>query len=179
MSWMEQLAQLWRRFWHWHVLANIRRNHAVEHATIHLLSARLPGTKLAGRSTSRGFYVYGDVPITLLEQAVREAVVRLRRGEHELALHPHCGTNLVAASTLAGFATALAMVGRRRRWWDRLLAALAAALAALTVAQPLGYWLQEHVTTEASIPEADIVHIRRFSVGRMPVHFVRMRYTES
>ena len=177
MTVVKRALAWWQRFWHWPVLANIRRNHAVEHATIHLLSARLPGVKLAGRSTSRGFYVYGNVPTLMLEEAVREALIRLRRGEHDLALHPHCGTNLVTASALAGVATALSMAGKRRQWGDKLLAALAAALAALDVAQPLGYWLQEHVTTEAAIPEADIVHIRRFEVGRVPVHFVRMRYT--
>ncbi len=165
------------RIWRLPFLANIRRNHALEHATIHLLSARLPGVRLAGRSTSRGFYIYGDVPTPLLETTVREAMHRLQAGEHDLALHPHCGTNLATASVLTGLATAVSVMGRRRRWWDKLLTALPTALAALTLAQPLGYWVQEHVTTEAQLPQADIVHIQQFRWRRMTVHFVRMRYT--
>lgn len=168
-----------RWLWNMPPLRNTRRNHAVEHATIHILTARLPGVRLAGRSTARGFYIYGDVPTHLLEEAVREAIARLQQGEHRLALHPHCGTNLVTASTLAGVATAVALAGKHRRWWDKLLASLAAATAALTVAQPLGYWAQEYLTTDARLPQADVVHIRRFQTRYITVHFVRIRYTDT
>ena len=162
--------------WVWNLkpLLHTRRNHAIEHATIHLLSARLPGVRMAGRSTPRGFYIYGNVPTDLLEQAVREAIARLRRGEYRLALHPHCGTNLVTASVLAGVATVFSVAGRRRRWWDKLLAGLAAATVAVAAAQPLGYWVQEHITTDAAVAAAELAHIRRLRAGGMTIHFVRI-----
>lgn len=163
-----------RRLWNVGPLLNTRRNHAIEHATIHLLSARLPGVRMAGRSTHRGFYIYGEVPTHVLEETVREAISRLQQGEHNLAIHPHCGTNLVTASVLAGVATVISAAGRRRRWWDKILAGLAAATVALAAAQPLGYWIQEHVTTDAIIRRAELAHIRRFQVGGMSVHFVRL-----
>ncbi len=162
------------RLWNLKPLINTRRNHAIEHATIHLLSARLPGVRMAGRSTHQGFYVYGDVPTEMLAQAAREAIARLRGGDYRLALHPHCGTNLVTASVLAGLATVFSVAGKRRQWWDKLLAGLAAATAALAAAQPLGYWVQEHITTDATIGMAELAHIRKFHVGGMTVHFVRV-----
>ncbi len=160
--------------WNAGPLRNTRRNHAIEHATIHLLSGRVSGTRIAGRSNPRGFYIYGNVPTEMVEHAAREAIARLQRGEHELAIHPHCGTNLVTASVLAGMTTAFALAGKRRRWWDKLLSALVVTALALAASQPLGYWLQEHVTTEATISQADVAHIRRFQMGNMTVHFVRI-----
>ncbi len=173
---MKKVLGRLRGVWNIPPLLNTRRNHAIEHATIHLLSSRLPGVRMAGRSTPFGFYVYGDVPTEMLEQATREAIALLQRGESHLAIHPHCGTNLVTASTLAGVATVLSVAGRRRRWWDKVMAALAAATVALAAAQPLGYWVQEHVTTDPAVPSAQIVHIRRTRVGNMPVHFVRIAH---
>ncbi len=173
---MRDIRRVFRYLWHRSWIADARRNHAIEHATIHLLSGRLPHKQIAGRSTPHGFYIYGEVPTDLLEQTVREAIFRLQSGERQLAIHPHCGTNLVTASIMAGVATVLASAGRKRRWWDKLLAALVATTVALTVAQPLGYWVQEHITTESSLGRTELVHIRRLSSIRIPVHFVRIAH---
>jgi hypothetical protein len=88
-------------------LLRIRRNHALEHATIHLLSARPVRTLLVGRSDSRGFYLMGEVPTDDVESAVLQALARLRAGEARLAVHPNCGTNLVTGAALAGTASFL------------------------------------------------------------------------
>jgi len=61
----------------------VRRNHALEHATIHVLvRRRRPHKRLmvAGRSTDRGFFVYGAVDTDELHMAVSEALARLRGG---------------------------------------------------------------------------------------------------
>jgi len=157
-------------------IAHTRQNHAIEHATIHLLSGRLPGVRLAGRSTPFGFHLYGDVPTEWVERTVPQAIHRLQAGEHALAVHPHCGTNLVTASTLAGVAAMLAIAGKKRRWWDRIPAALAATTVALAAAQPVGYWAQQNVTTDARVPNARVVHIQRRQVGNMTVHYVRIAH---
>ncbi len=166
------LTHPWRFSW----VAHMRRNHAIEHATIHLLSSRLPHVSIAGRSTPRGFYIYGHVPIDVLEQAAREAIARLKAGESRLAVHPHCGTNLVTASVMAGIATVLASAGRKRRWWDKVFTALAATTVALAAAHPLGYWIQEHITTDATLDRVELVHIRRLGSTKMPIHFVRIAH---
>ncbi|MCK4740661.1 MAG: hypothetical protein KAS80_00085, partial [Anaerolineales bacterium] len=59
-------------------LSRIRRNHGLEHATIHILSQQFPNRRFIGRSNTRGFFLYGDVPADALESAVQEALRRLR-----------------------------------------------------------------------------------------------------
>ena len=68
--------------------SRVRRNHGLEHATIHVLSERYPNTTFIGRSDGKGFYIYGQVATDVLRAAVNEALTRLRNGEHSLAIHP-------------------------------------------------------------------------------------------
>ncbi len=151
-------------------LSRVRRNHAIEHATVHVLTARDPSLRLVGRADSSGFNIYGDIPTDQLESAAHEALERLQRGERMLAVHPRCGTNLVAAGLLTGMAAALAL-GRRpslRRVPDAILATTLAAF----VAQPLGMTLQEHVTTSPDAEGAHIAGIRQDKMGRLKVQHV-------
>ena len=44
------------------VIGSVRRNHALEHATISVLAKKLGReTRLVGRATRNGFYLYGDM----------------------------------------------------------------------------------------------------------------------
>ena len=72
----------------------IRQNHALEHATITILSGMVPDLRVSARSSSNGFIVFGDVDLGMLRRALDEALRRLQAGEAELAIHPNCGTNL-------------------------------------------------------------------------------------
>jgi len=157
-------------------LLRLRRNHALEHATIHLLSARVPRTLLIGRSDARGFYLAGEVATEALQQTVHQALARLRAGEAGLAVHPNCGTNLMTGAILAGSASFLvAGLTRRRRWSDWLdqwpVALLAAALS-LVAAQPLGTALQRRVTTAAQPGGLRILSVRRLRARTPTLHRV-------
>ena len=79
----------------------LRRNHALEHATIVVMMEREPGRKLNGFSTDDGFFVQGVRSISEVESAAREAMRRLQNGEKRLAIHRNCGTTIVAANLLA------------------------------------------------------------------------------
>jgi hypothetical protein len=129
----------------------VRQNHAIEHATVTLLSRRIPGVSLVGRSDLQGFILFGDVETHVIEEAATEAVARLQAGEANLAVHPNCGTNLVTAGVLSGLAATLAVSGRNRSWGDRIPASLLAATLALIVAVPAGRWVQENVTTSPHV----------------------------
>lgn len=158
-------------------ISRIRRNHGLEHATIHLLSARHPRTLLVGRSDPSGFFLYGQVSTGAVEAAAHEALARLQRGERNLAVHPNCGTSLLTAGTLASGAVFVSVLGGRNdRWKERLsrfpLAVLLTTLA-LIVAQPLGLAIQRRVTTQADPEDLQIVEVRRISRGRAVVHRVR------
>jgi len=84
-------------------IARIRRNHGLEHATIHVLSEGHKRFSAQGNSDHRGFHlnIYGDVTEEEVAEAVTEAHRRLRAGERHLAVHPNCGTVLVTTAVLA------------------------------------------------------------------------------
>lgn len=133
-------------------LSRLRRNHALEHATIHLLSRRHPGLLLIGRSDRGGFTIYGKVETETLRRSAEEALTRLRQGEALLAVHPQCGTSLLTAGGLAALAALTAFGGRRSDWrerLDRLPLAMVACTLAVAAAQPLGLALQRGLTTQA------------------------------
>lgn len=158
-------------------LRRVRRNHALEHATIHVLvQRRRPHKRLmvAGRSTDRGFFVYGAVDTAELHTAVNEALARLRSGEHTLAVHPNCGTSLLTSAVLTSAATFAVFAGARRlsEQFNRLPMAVFFATAALILSQPLGLSLQRTVTTEADMGDLKVVEVRRLMDAPIMVHWV-------
>jgi hypothetical protein len=154
----------------------LRRNHAVEHATIHLLSRRYPTQRLIARTTPGGFMLWGDLSTEVVAEAVLEALHRLQHGESELALHPNCGSNLVAGGVLAGMATWLATRGRRRSALEQATSAMLAATLALFVAQPLGMLLQERVTTTPDVPGVQLRQVLSGRMGRAMAHRVALTH---
>jgi hypothetical protein len=159
-------------------VSNIRRNHGLEHATLHILAERFPELSLAGHSSASGFWLLGDVPTEEVRSAVFEALERMRRGESDLAVHSNCGTNFVTSGTVAGVLGALAMAGVGHRWQDkmeRLPLAATLATVGLIMSQPLGLKLQERITTcgvPGSLEVLDIIPTRR---GRIKAHHVLTR----
>ena len=99
MNPMERLAECAEPLTRHPYILRVRRNHGLEHATIHLLNRQ--NYQLSGRSSDSGFILLGDVPTDKVESAVQEAITRMKAGEHKLAIHPNCGTNLVTTGFLA------------------------------------------------------------------------------
>ena len=160
-------------------LSSIRRNHALEHATLHVLVERTRRRWLAGHSGTQGFWIIGEVATDELESAAHEALQRLRNGEAGLAVHPNCGTNFATAGLLAGGFAALAMFGSGRRLRDqfeRLPTAITLGMLGLVVAQPLGLLLQEKVTTSAQPGTLEIVAVLPKALGSLPAHRVITRF---
>ena len=156
-------------------LWRVRRNHGLEHATLHILGRRFPHTGFGGFSDLRGFWIVGDVSADDLQSAVDEALQRLCNGEENLALHPNCGTNFAAAGLLAGFAAFLGMMGSGRRFRDkleRLPLVVTLATLALIIAQPLGMLLQQRVTTSGRPESLEVVNIASSRFGRAWLHRV-------
>ena len=160
------------------ILRRIRQNHAVEHATITVLMARTRNVALlGGRSNHRGFHVYGQVETAALEAAAAEALARLRAGEAGLAIHPNCGTNLVASGTLAGLAvmTTTAIARRQKASIvDRIPLGILAATAGIIAGRPLGFRLQRSVTTLADVRDLRLGPVTRRQIGRFVQHFVAL-----
>lgn len=158
-------------------ISTVRRNHGVEHATVHVLTSRDPNLRLVGRADTTGFNIYGEVASDALNEAAHEALARLQGGEGALAVHPRCGTNLVVAGLLTGIAAAVAL-GRRpslRRIPDAILATTLAAF----VAQPLGLSVQEHITTSPKAAGGRIAGIRQEQMGRVKVQHVDIEWEKA
>ena len=150
------------------LIGSVRRNHALEHATISVLARKIGReTRLVGRATRNGFYLYGDMPADRVSASATEALQRLRSGESHLAISPMCGTNLAVAGILAGLASLLALGNRSRI--ERTPSVLLASMLAVLVAQPLGRLAQKHVTTDPDLSDTDVVSIREG--GRGPGRF--------
>jgi hypothetical protein len=150
----------------------VRQNHALEHATIHVLSRRHPYLRMAGRSALSGFFIFGPLSSHEVASAASEALARLQQGEAYLAVHPRCGTHLAVTGVLAGTAAFAATLGRPRSKIDRLPLALTAATLAAIVAQPLAHRIQENITTTADVEGLYIAGVLRHEQGRIVTHKV-------
>ena len=136
------------------LLSRVRRNHGLEHATIHVLSEKHKNFSAQGNSDQRGFAlnVYGDISEEDVATAVNEAYTRLKGGEHQLAVHPNCGTVLLTTATLATLAVQAVFTVEQKRQRrpstdlpvlaNALPAAVLAAVVALIISRPIGVQLQ-------------------------------------
>ncbi len=168
------------------LLLRIQRNHALEHATINLLTQRYPKAQIFGFSGPVGFTLYSSLTAEEVIPATREALSALKAGESELAIHENCGTNLVVTAALTTLATVLGLgtlgTGKRRllRFAERLPQAVLLNAVALTVAKPIARWVQATLTTDANLDDTEIssfftdyqggmhrvrVHTRRVQAG--------------
>ena len=142
----------------------LRQNHALEHATISLLTKKLEtNVRIIGKSTIDGFYIYGNVPSKAVREAATESLVRLKGGEHDLAVSPHCGTNIVTAGIMAGVACFIALGGKNRG--QRLPLAIMMATGAIMASQPVGKAAQKYLTTSSSLSDVTIKRITRRGSG--------------
>ncbi len=161
-----------------HLISRVRRNHALEHATLHVLAQRKPHTSMAGQSDFFGFWILGDVTLEEVRESVAEALQRLRNGEAELAIHPFCGTNLAAAAFLGGAAALFAFLGSGKRLRDkleRLPLAISLSGLSLLLARPLGAWLQRNLTTSAEAMTLEVSDIRPLRRGWMRAYRISTR----
>lgn len=152
----------------------VRRNHALEHATIAVLLRRIGhDVRMVGRATGDGYYLYADIPTDLLEEATHEALQRMKSGEGYLAVSPFCGTNLAVAGALAGVASMLTMGTDNRS--QKVPNVILASMLAVLAAQPLGRIVQRYLTTSADVGDTEIVGIKSGGRGGARFHKVRTR----
>jgi len=135
----------------------LRRNHALEHATIVVMMEKEPGRRLSGYSTDEGFFVQGARSTEEVDAAARQALRRMRFGEKGLAIHRNCGTTIVAANLLAGIFF-LAAVGFGVYLGGQWLYALVVGgvVLPLLLRVPLSLLLQRFVTTDADLKDVEV-----------------------
>lgn len=160
-------------------LGRIRRNHGLEHATIHMLTENHKQFSAQGNSNHRGFSlnIYGDIDEEDVAAAVAEAHRRMQAGEKKLAVHPNCGTVLLTTATMGALASqsAFSLEQRRQRrsrmdlsvFFNGLPAAILAGVFALILSKPVGLALQEKFTTEGDLGDLEVTSVRK--VGPSPI----------
>jgi hypothetical protein len=159
------------------VLDRIRRNHALEHATLAVLVKRGAKGLLAGYSTASGFWLLAPVSGSEVEEAAQQALDRLSAGESRLAISPSCGTNLAVAALLAAGAVRVVEARRRRKrvGWQVNAAAL---LGAWIVSRPLGEAIQRRFTTLSNVTGVRIAGVRTLGLYRYRVHRVQVDHLQ-
>lgn len=146
----------------------VRQNHALEHATVTLLTRHMPWLVVSARANQHGFTIFADLDPRVVEEAAQEALTRLQRGEAELAVHPNCGTNLAVGVSLALFGSLFALTAARPR--TRILSALVSSLVAWKMARPLGQMAQRRLTTFADLGNVRVATVyTRHLFGRRVV----------
>lgn len=151
------------------IVRRTRQHHAIEHATIHLLThnGRSDTRSLSGLSDPLGFTIYGEVEVEEVRQAVGNALLRLQAGEFGLAIHPNCGTNIVTTAMLATVAATLVSVGRlgrHRTFFEKITLALPLVVLTIIVSKPIGLHLQTF-TTLANVSDRWVVDVSPQQVG--------------
>ncbi len=156
-------------------LKRVQRNHGLEHATVHLLTAHKhnKNKRFAGRADHHGFYLYGEFETAEVEKAARDALARMNDGEHQLAVHPNCGTNLVVSGILAG-AVSLATMWGTGRDWRKNLERFPTLILMLTltgmISPAVGMRVQRDITTTAEMGNLRIVDVTQSEYGNLTIH---------
>ncbi|NJR72772.1 MAG: hypothetical protein HC773_01775 [Scytonema sp. CRU_2_7] len=172
----------------------LRQVHALEHATVWVLSAsknvqasmgrprrsnfQVDNEFLGGLSTERGFYLYGEVNVSDLRRAVTLALHRLTSGEWDLAVHPRCGTNVSVAMLLtAGLAVGMHLLLPRGPI-EQLIGMGVATTTAAELAPDIGAFVQRYLTTSIpfNLKIENITHTRDLW-GRQ-AYFVQVQWRE-
>jgi hypothetical protein len=148
----------------------VRENHALEHATIVLLSKQFPEARLSGVSFARGFFVFGEVPTAAVRPTAERALERLRGGEPEMAVNERCGTNLAVAGMLTGVSAM--SIARLRKPYNTVNNVILASTAALVLSRPVGLLVQRYITTRTPGSAMRIVNVKRMMFLGSPAHFV-------
>jgi hypothetical protein len=149
------------------LILETRRNHALEHATLHLLAHKYKNQSMVGHSNPTGFFLLGNFETDDVKSAAAEALTRLNAGESGLAVHAGCGTNLAVSALLPATFAWAPLRGARSTFWRVWLIPIAILFAVFgyLLSKPLGPWLQRYITTEANLGNMQIVDIRPVRKG--------------
>ncbi|MEX2225931.1 MAG: DUF6391 domain-containing protein [Dehalococcoidia bacterium] len=155
-----------------HLIGTVKRNHALEHATIAVLLTRIGrDIRVIGRATRDGYYLYADVPTEMLDECTHEALHRLKSGEGYLAVSPLCGTNIAVTAALAGLASMWTLGSGRRT--ERFPNVILASMLAVVASQPVGRMVQRYLTTSPDLSDTEIVGIKVGGRGGARFHKVQ------
>lgn len=154
-----------------------RRNHALEHATIHFLEIS-GARRLGGRAMPNGFRISGRTSPQDIRKAFEQVRRIVRQGDHLPHISRRCGTNVITAlglSLLLLLSVAVISVIAQPP-----LAARASALAFVVIffvsmRHAIGNWIQARFFMATDFEEVAVRDVHKVLPGPMerpPVHVV-------
>lgn len=126
----------------------VRRNHAMEHATINVLEEKYGLAGLSGMAFENGFAIGGYPAPDLILNAAETARQRLADGETELAVNRRCGTTMVVINTVASVIFILLLLVAGKISITSVLFSLVVAWLIGSAASPM---VQRYVTTDSQV----------------------------
>lgn len=159
-------------------ISRIKRNHGLEHATLHVLGKKFPKTTFGGISTPLGFTIIGNVSTEDVAEAAIEALKRLRAGESNLAMHENCGTNFAVTGAFVGLFAWLGIIGSDKKFTKklgRLPLVILLATIGLILAQPLGPMVQKQFTTSGQPGNLELERVETSVRAGLHLHRVITR----
>jgi hypothetical protein len=153
----------------------VRSNHALEHATLHVLATKATLARMSGFSDAGGFWLLGEVPTDLVFENARKALERMQAGETGLAIHENCGSNLVPSIAVSGGLVWLAMAGAGkdlRKKAIRFPLAVVLALIGFEAAKPAGPLLQEKAVSTDHVANMLVREVRCYRPYGLVIHRV-------
>jgi len=135
----------------------IRRNHALEHATINVLEKHAGGRlPLSGLAQKNGFIISGTQDPNLLVEAAQEGLSFLKKGECQLAIHRNCGTSIAIANFLAAMLFLIILIQTGN---FSIFTIIIALLLANVLGPYLGELTQKYFTTSCDVEDLEILGI--------------------
>ena len=147
---------------------SLRKNHALEHATVNVLEEKYGYSNLSGLAEETGFYINGIISAADVESAAQEGLLRLQQGEKELVIHKQCGTSLTVANLVSAviFILLLLVTGS-----FSLLNMLFAIVISNFVGPQLGVWVQKKFTTSAQVANMEIDGVQLLQSSQVMLGF--------
>lgn len=144
----------------------LRKNHALEHATINVLEEKYGrGLFFSGLAKENGFFIRGQANPLEVEEAAREGLIRLQQGEENLAIHTRCGTTILVVNLLSSMVFLVILFGLGA---FSLLYVIMAVLLANLVGPSLGVSFQRWLTTSAKVRDMVIKGVENRSPKGIP-----------
>ena len=156
---------------------NIRRNHAIEHATVSILTEQISKSAVVGFAVPSGFIIYSKSGKDEILSAANNGLNLMKSGDSEISISQFCGTNLVVAALLTGVSTIILgkICGKKSK--NILNIANGFVLSAL-LSKPIGRIVQKYVTTDSSVQNIQIKNGRSLKIGSFYIHFISTDYDE-
>jgi len=139
------------------VLVNnkVRQNHALQHATIHVLERDLGIPQVEGMAYEDGFTLKGLAEPGVVYQAALKGLEKLKRGERDFAIHPKCGTTILVVNTIASviFIAVLFLTG------NLTIISVLVALVLAHLTGPFGGRLVQRYITTNPVPDLEVTGV--------------------